>query len=53
MGHRFDGLSNPAYFAECFRKQFGVRPSEYFKPFKKARMGTNTNLWLTQRRRGF
>lgn len=25
------GFNNPAYFAECFRKQFGRRPSEYRK----------------------
>lgn len=23
------GFSNPAYFAECFKKQFGVAPSQY------------------------
>jgi DNA-binding response OmpR family regulator len=25
------GFNNPAYFAECFRKQFGTLPSEYGK----------------------
>jgi transcriptional regulator GlxA family with amidase domain len=25
------GFSNPAYFAECFKKQFAVSPSEYKK----------------------
>jgi signal transduction histidine kinase/ligand-binding sensor domain-containing protein/DNA-binding response OmpR family regulator len=25
------GFSNPAYFAECFRKQYGKSPSEYAK----------------------
>jgi transcriptional regulator GlxA family with amidase domain len=25
------GFNNPAYFAECFRKQFGKSPSEYAK----------------------
>lgn len=25
------GLNNPSYFAECFRKQFGKRPSDYIK----------------------
>ncbi len=25
------GFSNPSYFAECFRKQFGVAPSQYKK----------------------
>jgi AraC-like DNA-binding protein len=25
------GFSNPSYFAECFKKQFGLLPSEYAK----------------------
>ncbi|NQV01425.1 MAG: response regulator, partial [Bacteroidia bacterium] len=25
------GFSNPAYFAECFKKQFGILPSEFIK----------------------
>jgi AraC-like DNA-binding protein len=25
------GFSNPSYFAECFRKQFGVSPSHYHR----------------------
>ena len=25
------GFSNPAYFAECFRKQFGISPSQYHR----------------------
>ncbi len=25
------GFSNPAYFAECFKKQFGLLPSEFIK----------------------
>ncbi|NIT55922.1 MAG: helix-turn-helix domain-containing protein [Aliifodinibius sp.] len=28
------GFNNPAYFAECFRKLFGVSPREYTSPFK-------------------
>lgn len=27
------GFSNPGYFAECFKKQFGILPSEYAKKF--------------------
>ena len=27
------GFSNPAYFSECFRKQFGVTPSQYQQKF--------------------
>ncbi|MCG6960915.1 helix-turn-helix domain-containing protein [bacterium BMS3Abin03] len=23
------GFNNPAFFSECFRKQFGVTPSQY------------------------
>jgi AraC-like DNA-binding protein len=23
------GFSNPSYFSECFRKQFGIAPSQY------------------------
>jgi transcriptional regulator GlxA family with amidase domain len=26
------GFTNPAYFSECFRKQFGVPPSRYVQP---------------------
>jgi len=25
------GFNNPAYFAGCFRKQFGVTPFDYLK----------------------
>jgi AraC-like DNA-binding protein len=25
------GFSNPSYFAECFKKQFGVVPSQYYR----------------------
>jgi signal transduction histidine kinase/ligand-binding sensor domain-containing protein/DNA-binding response OmpR family regulator len=28
------GFSNPAYFSECFKKQFGVPPSQYHKDNK-------------------
>ncbi|MBC8319830.1 MAG: response regulator [Bacteroidetes bacterium] len=27
------GFSNPGYFAECFKKQFGILPSQYAKKF--------------------
>ena len=27
------GFSNPAYFSECFRKQFGVSPTQYLQKF--------------------
>jgi YesN/AraC family two-component response regulator len=29
------GYSNPAYFAESFKKQFGQTPSEYVKSHAK------------------
>jgi AraC-like DNA-binding protein len=28
------GFSNPSYFAECFKKQFGVAPSQYQSKIK-------------------
>ena len=28
------GFSNPAYFSECFKKQFGVPPSQYLWNYK-------------------
>jgi DNA-binding response OmpR family regulator len=28
------GFNNPAYFAECFRKTFGISPKEYASQFK-------------------
>lgn len=27
------GFNNPAYFAECFKKQFGISPSQYQRKF--------------------
>jgi AraC-like DNA-binding protein len=27
------GFNNPAYFAECFKQQFGISPSQYQQKF--------------------
>jgi YesN/AraC family two-component response regulator len=29
------GFSNPAYFSECFKKQFGITPSQYQRNFRQ------------------
>jgi YesN/AraC family two-component response regulator len=29
------GFTNPAYFSECFRKQFGISPSQYHQTINK------------------